>query len=90
MTDYTYSTLAECQLIELYSKKTISDESINAEWFKRFSMAFPYRLDLSGNIVNCMMGRLFMDDECDKFILRQANRLRDERMKVFENNRVVD
>ncbi len=75
-----YENLTEEQLIELQSQDSTHNKDVNIVWRSRYKMNFPYKLNRSGSIENCILGALVGDREMDTLILQQANRLRDERM----------
>lgn len=52
LTNYTYSQLAENQLLKMAKERTITDETLNKEWYKRFDMSYPYKLSDTDNIIN--------------------------------------
>ena len=72
-----YKNLSESQLILLANENQVHDEKLNKEWFKRYSMNFPYKLNIQGKIVNSILGVTIEDSNCDKSILMQANQLRE-------------
>ena len=72
-----YKNLSESQLILLANENQVHDEKLNKEWFKRYGMNFPYKLNIQGKIVNSILGVTIEDSNCDKSILMQANKLRE-------------
>ena len=74
-----YTNLSEHQLISLANKKKLNNSQLNIEWRNRYGMNYPYKLDIRGNIVNCVLGALVGERECDQLILEQANKLRERR-----------
>lgn len=72
-----YKNLSENQLILLANENQVHDEKLNKEWFKRYGMNFPYKLNIQGKIVNSILGVTIEDSNCDKSILMQANKLRE-------------
>jgi hypothetical protein len=74
-----FKNLSEHQLINFARDKGLHDKELNDEWYKRYGMNFPYKLDIRNRIYNVLMDRTMNDEEVDKMILGQANRLREER-----------
>ena len=74
-----YKNLSEHQLLKIATTEKTHNKHINIEWRRRFGMNFPYRLHMSGAIENRLIGALVGDRECDRMILEQANRMREER-----------
>lgn len=66
------------ELLMLGSEISIYNEMIQKEWFKRYEMNFPYYLDVNGNITHAILGEIINDSHCDKLILEQANKLRED------------
>ncbi|APC48276.1 hypothetical protein BME96_08885 [Virgibacillus halodenitrificans] len=74
-----YRNFAEHQLVMLYGRGTLDNTEIKKEWFKRYSMNFPYKTDITGKVFNCITQQTLGDSECDKLILEQAKALRERR-----------
>lgn len=73
------SNQSDYQLLLQATRDKKHSKELNIEWRKRNAMNFPYKLDIQGNIMNCIMDGLVGDKECDKLILDQANILRENR-----------
>lgn len=71
--------LTDHEILKLAQTDKTHNKNINIEWRKRHSMNYLCKLDLSGNIVNCILNALVGNKECDQMILSQANRLRGEK-----------
>jgi hypothetical protein len=75
-----YESLTVHQLILMAGKVGTHDLELNEEWNSRFGMNFPYRLSINGEIENRLMDKTINDQNADKLILKQDNRLRGERV----------
>ncbi|WP_377327218.1 hypothetical protein [Piscibacillus salipiscarius] len=87
--DIPFHNLAERQLLLIAQKQQKLLPEINKEWLTRYQMNFPYRLDIRSRIINALLDREIPDEECDSFILKQANELREkrrERIKGYRNH----
>ena len=73
---YKFSNLSEQQLIMIAQNEPLHQTEINKEWYKRYRMNFPYRLNIRDQIINAMTELEVKEEDCDKKILEQANELR--------------
>lgn len=71
-----YKAMSSTELLSLAATEKKHNKEINKVWYGRYGMNFPYRLDLSGAILNMLINAFVGDRECDHLILDQANRLR--------------
>jgi hypothetical protein len=71
-----YKNLGENQLIIMAGKVGMQDLELNAEWFDRYGMNFPYKLNIHSQIYNVLMDKVFSDEDADRIILDQANLVR--------------
>jgi hypothetical protein len=69
-----YSSLTDDQLLMMFSG--LHNTIVNQEWYSRYGINCPYRLDKFGRILNCMSKQIVPDLECDRLIVRQANDVR--------------
>jgi len=74
-----YSNLSEQQLLDLATTEKTHNKEINKEWRKRYGMQFPYKLSSDGHIENKLIKAFVGDRECDRLVLDQAKRLRNQR-----------
>jgi hypothetical protein len=75
----SYKNLSENQLVIMAGKVGMQDLELNEEWFARYGMNFPYKLDMHNRIFNVLMDKTFTDDEADRIILDQAKLVRARR-----------
>ncbi|MBP1950265.1 hypothetical protein [Virgibacillus litoralis] len=73
-----YNNLAEHQLLRISKRSNVHNQELNRVWYSRHGMNFPYELK-KGQIINRLTDVAVNDDECDKMILKQAERLREKR-----------
>ncbi len=73
-----YTNLAEYQLLRISKHSNVHNEELNRVWYSRHGMNFPYDLK-KGQIINRLTDAVVADDECDRMILKQAERLREIR-----------
>lgn len=78
-----YADLTEKELLRLANTLGLHNEEINEEWFNRYGVNFPYRLDHWGRILNCLSLKIVKEDECDKLVLRQVKEVRSNRVSKF-------
>lgn len=74
----TDENMSDKELLGLASSLGLLVDDLNEEWFSRFEMNYPYKLTSYGTILNCLTLKVVKDSECDKLILKQANRLRNK------------
>jgi len=70
--------LTNDEFIKLATNQTKYNVYIINEWIKRFEIGFPYILCSTGEIYNVMLNEVVKDEFCDKFIVEQANKLRNK------------
>ncbi len=70
--------LTNYEFIKLATNQTKYNVYIINEWIKRFEIGFPYILRSTGEIYNVMLNEVVKDEFCDKFIVEQANKLRNK------------
>ncbi|SEQ22837.1 hypothetical protein SAMN05216232_1963 [Virgibacillus subterraneus] len=80
-----YTNLAEYQLLRISKRSNVHNEELNRVWYSRHGMNFPYDLK-KGQIINRLTDAAVEDDECDRMILKQAERLREIRRIRRESN----
>lgn len=73
----SFSKLSEIELLELANTQGLHNEEVNKEWVRRYGINFPYRLDRWNRILNCLSLKIVSEDECDRLVLRQVNRVRE-------------
>jgi hypothetical protein len=69
-----YNELSDVELLQMFS--SLHDIEANNEWYRRYGINLPYRLDIFGRVVNCMSLYVLPDFACDKLIRKQANEVR--------------
>ena len=72
-----YSKLTDEELLHNFS--VLHDIEANEEWFRRYGINLPYRLDVFGRILNCISLQVVPEKMCDKLIREQANEVRTKR-----------
>ena len=71
-----HKNLGENQLIQMAGKVGMQDLELNEEWFSRYAMNFPYKINIHNEIYNVLMDQTFTDENADRIILDQANLVR--------------
>ncbi|QIA28611.1 hypothetical protein [Phage f2b1] len=72
-----YSKLTDSELLQHMSG--LHNVEANEEWYSRYGINMPYRLDVFGRILNCLSLQVVPDFVCDKLIKKQANEVRMKR-----------
>jgi hypothetical protein len=65
----------------VYESQLDCRSNVRREWQKRFSMSFPFRLSVTGKVVDDMWGIELDDETLPSHVLDQANRLREKLKK---------
>lgn len=76
-----YRNESEEQLIKLFKDKKANNKELNKEWRRRYHINFPYKVNKSGVIVDCLRNAFVGDRQMDEIVLVQAKRIR-EQIKV--------
>lgn len=74
-----YSNLSTYQLVLIYNKVPNAREDIRKEWRRRFALSFPYRMTVTGAVIDDLKGTEVEDDKIPSYILDQVNTLRERR-----------
>lgn len=70
------SILTDEELLRLASYQREINNYIFNEWMERYNMSFPYQL-INNKIFNSILVKTMKDSECDRFIVEQAEDLRE-------------
>jgi len=73
----SYNEMTEEELLRISMNTGLHDEDANKEWVRRFELPVPYKLTYDGKILNCASELPVPDEECDRLVLKQVNRVRE-------------
>ncbi|CDQ41938.1 hypothetical protein [Virgibacillus salexigens] len=73
------TNMSNYELLNFGSEISSYNELIQNEWFKRHQMNFPYMLDVDNRIVHGVIKEVIPDENCDRLILEQANKIRSDK-----------